>query len=55
MTDAERAELISASAREYDGAGSVGRVKDRVAFVGQALRDAGQTPLSEKERLNLPR
>ena len=55
MTDAERSELIASSSREYDGAGSIGRVTDRVAFIGQALRDAGQTPLSEKERLNLPR
>lgn len=55
MTDAQRSELIASSSREYDGAGSIGRVTDRVAFIGQALRDAGQTPLSEKERLNLPR
>lgn len=55
LTDAERSELILSSSREYDGAGSIGRVTDRVAFIGQALRDAGQTPLSGKERLDLPR
>ena len=53
MTEAERSELISASSREYDGAGSIGRVTDRVAFVAQSLRDAGQTPLTQNELLSI--